>query len=70
MKTSNLVLYETPMISEAIMYRDTAIPDRKKPVKALAIKKNHRESAKADKVVMKETIAMQQNMTGFLPKLE
>ena len=58
------------MISEAITYIDTAIPDKKNPVKDRANMKYQNESAIADKVVVKETIAKQQNITGFLPKLK
>lgn len=57
------------MTSEAITYNDTAIPDKKNPDKDLANMKYQNESAKADKLAMKETIAKQKNMTGFLPKL-
>lgn len=46
------------------------MPATKKPVRDRAIMKNQSESAKADRVAMKEMTARQQNMTGFLPKLE
>ena len=59
-----------PVISDAMIYKDTATPDRKNPVRNRAIMRNQNESANADNVAVRETIARQQNITDFLPNLK